>query len=204
VQQLTPKQVDRFLDKVQAGGSGCRPWTGARHASTGYGVWFVNGRPRAAHRVIYELFVQPIPPDPEDGPRLGLDHLCHGWDESCPGGRCPHRLCCNPEHLELVTLAMNVLRGRSVAAQNARKTHCDRGHPFNAANTYRYQGKRFCRQCRASYMADYLPRWRAARAAAIQGDTMHDLAEVDPVQRPDDADDGWYRDEDPIVVARGE
>ncbi len=28
------------------------------------------------------------------------------------------------------------------------KTHCDRGHPFDGANTWLHNGRRYCRECR--------------------------------------------------------
>lgn len=100
----------------------------------GYGAF---GGPRdrtqvvRAHRVAYELVIGPIP----DG--LTLDHLCRV------------RRCVNPEHLEPVTGRENSLRGESVAAVNARKTHCIRGHEFTPENTkIQAQGRqRACRIC---------------------------------------------------------
>jgi hypothetical protein len=51
------------------------------------------------HRAAYELFVGPIP----DG--LHIDHLCRV------------RHCCNPEHLEPVTMLENFKRGREAVAR---------------------------------------------------------------------------------------
>ena len=73
--------------------TGCHRWTGA-HNSTGYGYVKVDGRQVSVHSVAYELFVGPIP----EG--LELDHLCRVRD------------CANPEHLEAVTRAENLRRGR--------------------------------------------------------------------------------------------
>jgi hypothetical protein len=53
----------------------------------------------------------------------------------------------NPEHLEAVTHRVNNNRGVGLSAQNARKTHCKRGHEFVPVNTYRYRGQRICRTC---------------------------------------------------------
>jgi len=41
-----------------------------------------------------------------------------------------------------------ILRGVSFSAQNASKTHCLRGHPFDESNTfYCLRGFRHCREC---------------------------------------------------------
>ena len=71
-----------------------------------------------AHRVAYELVKGKIPAG------LELDHLCR------------NRICCNPAHLEAVTGRENSLRGVSPWAKNACATHCPRGHPYDAENTY--------------------------------------------------------------------
>lgn len=105
---------------------GCWLWTGAMQPS-GYGTF----RGRAAHRITYELFVGPIPEN------LTIDHLCRV------------RSCVNPAHLEPVTIAVNVMRGESLPARNARKTHCPQGHPYDDENTYvnPTTGWRLCRSC---------------------------------------------------------
>jgi hypothetical protein len=108
----------------------CWLWTGSCHPDTGYGrIWFDRHDDRLAHRVIYEWVKGPIP----EG--LTIDHLCRV------------RRCVNPAHLEAVTNVENVMRGESPWAQNARKTHCHRGHPFNPENTWLNKGMRHCREC---------------------------------------------------------
>lgn len=113
--------------------SGCWLWVGSLQAN-GYASAGYQGRTVRAHRKIYEILVAPIP----DG--LQLDHLCRV------------RSCCNPDHLEPVTPTVNKLRGISVVAINARKTHCVRGHPLYGANLriHHVNGKRrrSYRQCR--------------------------------------------------------
>ena len=53
-----------------------------------------------------------------------------------------------PGHLDPVTLRGNILRGEGLAAINARKTHCKRGHPFDEENTYVFSdGRRQCKAC---------------------------------------------------------
>jgi hypothetical protein len=51
--------------------------------------------------------------------------------------------------MEPVTRAVNVLRGDSPNAVNARKTHCKRGHPLFGDNLYTRKDKpgRQCKQC---------------------------------------------------------
>jgi len=108
----------------------CWTWLGPL-GETGYPYGTHEGRVRRMHRVVYELLVGPIP----DG--LQLDHLCR------------NRSCVNPEHLEPVTGRENKLRGDTVNARNAHKTHCDHGHLLSGRNVAVYQGKRQCRACDA-------------------------------------------------------
>ena len=99
--------------------------------SRGYGRFWDGTRRPFAHDFAYELLVGPVP----DG--LELDHLC----------RVP--ACVNPAHLEAVTHRVNVLRGVGFMAQQARKTHCKRGHLLAGDNIYDRGGrKRDCRICR--------------------------------------------------------
>jgi hypothetical protein len=141
---ITSAAAKRFWASVDtsAGLTGCWPWLG-RIGTLGYGVLTVAQYPFTAHTIAYELLVGPVPAG------LTLDHRCHTDDASCPGGNtCPHRHCVNPAHLEPVTALENVLRGRGPSAVNARKTHCMRGHAFDADNTtIRLGGGRECRAC---------------------------------------------------------
>jgi hypothetical protein len=123
---------ERLLEKIAVDvETGCWLWT-AYTDPAGYGRIATSAQPNPelAHRVSYRLYVGPIP----EG--LTLDHLCRV------------RRCVNPAHLEPVTLAENKRRGESLAAQNARKTHCPQGHPYDEANTHvTAQGYRDCRAC---------------------------------------------------------
>jgi hypothetical protein len=93
-------------------GSSCRLWVrGVDHG--GYGKMKVGGRTLPAHRVAWELKNGKIP----EG--LVIDHLCRV------------RSCVNPDHMRVTTHKVNVLAGETIAAANARKTHCPQGHPFD-------------------------------------------------------------------------
>jgi len=142
-----------FWDHVQKT-DGCWYWTGSVRRD-GYGYW---GRHHYAHKVSYVEVHGPVPEDRQ------IDHVCHSIDPSCTGGwKCRHRRCVRPDHLEAVTHATNVLRGRSPSARQAKQTHCIRGHPFDEANTYRLKrGGRQCRSCRKVALQEYLKRQRAA------------------------------------------
>jgi hypothetical protein len=147
--------ADRFWSKVDKDGpipihrpklGPCWIWTAT--TSRGYGQFWRrkdNGGTVAAHRYAYELLVGTIPD------YLTLDHLCHN-DSGCRGGEtCIHRACVNPAHLEPVSIGVNALRGTSFAANNARKTHCIRGHEFTPDNIYTNPSQprgRFCITCR--------------------------------------------------------
>lgn len=85
------------------------------------------------HRIAYEHAKGPIPP------RLDIDHLCRV------------RNCINPDHLEAVTRRENLLRGETLTAWHAAKTHCIHGHEYTPENTGRTAGGRFCRACARAY-----------------------------------------------------
>lgn len=127
---------DRFMEKVSIAPSGCLEWTGGLNGS-GYGQFYVgmeknpNTGKGYAHRWAYEHFVGAIP----EG--LHLDHLCR------------NRKCCNPNHLQPVTMLENIRRGVGPSSRNARKTHCPKGHEYSGDNLYEHPRKnmRYCRTC---------------------------------------------------------
>jgi hypothetical protein len=141
---LTDKELARLLSYRRIDESGCWIWTGCCNRA-GYGVVNLRYRMWMAHRIFYVLFVGPIP----DG--YVIDHLC----------RCPS--CCNPAHLQAVTNAENVRRGRHPRGPDSvsgRRTHCIHGHPFSPENTYVYmedgRRKRVCRTCARLRVAQFL------------------------------------------------
>ncbi len=122
----------------------CWLWMRGRNGS-GYGSVWINGRGFRAHRIAYELTNGPIPQGAH------LDHLCRV------------RHCVNPSHLEAVTQQENILRGTGLAAQNAKKTHCPKGHPLSGDNLYLYDGRRYCRLCHKRHSNAYSKRTRSAK-----------------------------------------
>lgn len=122
-----------LLDRLLAGSipepnSGCWIWEGTI-ATSGYG-WIYAGRRLYTHRASYALHCGPVP------------------DGKVVRHRCDVPLCINPAHLILGTQAENigdtVRRGRHGSSI---KTHCPRGHPYDAANTRVYAGRRVCHAC---------------------------------------------------------
>ena len=111
-------------------------WTGGA-TRLGYGsIWDNDKKGHVmVHRLSWELAHSRKIPD-----GLVIDHLC----------RTPR--CVNPNHLEVVTMAVNTARGLAPernGARNRSKTHCPQGHPYDEANTYYYrEGRtRVCRTC---------------------------------------------------------
>lgn len=126
---VTPEE--RFFAYIQpvAKWDACWIWVNSKQVG-GYGRFSVGKTLHLAHRWSYEFFRAEIP----DG--LNIDHLC-----STPA-------CVNPWHLEPVTQRVNLHRSRNHVGENARKTHCIRGHEFNEANTYlTREGRRHCKPC---------------------------------------------------------
>lgn len=132
--------IARFWKKVNKTET-CWEWTGAL-TSKGYGH-LRRTRVRtmaAAHRLSYELHKGMIPDD------LVLDHLCR------------NRKCCNPDHLEAVTVAENNLRGMSPYAVNARKDCCG---TCGGAYDLVLSGHRRCSNCMKNRTMEQRDAYRA-------------------------------------------
>jgi len=73
----------------------CWEWYGELNRN-GYGWYKEKGKRKMAHKVMYELTYGKVPHG------LVVDHKCR------------NRRCCNPRHLEPVTVLENTLRGEAI------------------------------------------------------------------------------------------
>lgn len=151
--------VSRFVKKYEVNDfSGCWDWLAGK-TQDGYGTFFNGKKTQRAHRFSYEYYNGDIP----EG--LEIDHICR------------NRGCVNPNHLEVVTRSVNMLRGDGpeisrqkmfklhekyggrppIAVINENKTHCIHGHEFTEENTYyRPTGGRLCKACNRIRMKPYM------------------------------------------------
>lgn len=130
--------------------NGCHIWQGAK-AGQGYGAVWANGRLHKVHRLRYEREIGPIPKG------MYLDHyIC----DAGPKG------CCNPHHCRPATPRENSLRGDTLAATCAARTHCHKGHELSGDNldpyALREHGKRKCKACGREHSRAYVARKKAA------------------------------------------
>ncbi len=147
---LTDRQARSFVSRIVVNERGCWIWTGSKTTGNkrggdlgGYGKVTIADRTYLAHRVMFQAVRGPI--------TYTLDHLCRD------------RACIRPRCHEDVTMRVNVLRGNGIASQNARKTHCKRGHSLTGSNLVLVPGGRMCRACRNESYKAYRQRKRATR-----------------------------------------
>lgn len=138
---IIDKELEKFLERVKKGTNGCWNWLGFIN-SGGYGKFFLGKKNYQAHRYSYARYIGNIPKG------MVIDHLCR------------KRSCVNPEHLEVVTLKENALRGIGPSAINSRKTKCIQGHPLKGDNLFIRKSKdntiyRICRECRRRYNREW-------------------------------------------------
>lgn len=121
--------IDVAVELAGAASDICVNWPGAIHQTDGYSyAWDPSAkRTVVSHRLVYERLIGPIPAGME------LDHLCR------------NRACINPAHLEPVTPRVNVLRSNGLAARQANRSACPRGHAYDIVDS---RGRRRCRTCR--------------------------------------------------------
>ncbi|MCH8852769.1 MAG: HNH endonuclease [Planctomycetes bacterium] len=147
---LLQRTYDRILSRSRRTPEGCLVWEGNK-TPKGYGTigYYVRGKkPKAyVHRVVWQYNYGEM----ADG--LVTDHLCR------------NRGCVEISHLEAVTPRVNILRGESVVAKNARKTHCLRGHPFDGTQL----NGRKCKSCDRERVRERRQTSHALKISALEG-----------------------------------
>lgn len=134
--------LERFWSRVQIKGPDeCWPWTGSK-LPKGYGMFDCgsgrhNRSKQYVHRIAWELHYRKQLPKGKIGRH-----------------KCNHTWCANPRHVRPGTYKQNtadMVRAGNHYQMN--KTHCKRGHAFDAENTYINPGRggrgkfRACRIC---------------------------------------------------------
>lgn len=126
---------ERFDSHVQrAGPDECWPWTAYRN-QWGRGTFGLTGPDGVSGMYLAPRVAWALAHD-EDPGDLNVLHSCDRPE------------CVNPAHLRLGTPRDNaqdaIDRGRHHLAS---RTHCPKGHPYDADNTRRVGPRRFCKEC---------------------------------------------------------
>lgn len=109
--------------------TGCWEWQGYIDHDGYARTEVIGGKNKFVHRLSYEAFIESIPAN------MSIDHICR------------NKKCCNPKHLQILSIRENLLLGESPAAKNINKTHCKHGHIFDEENTRHIRGERVCKTC---------------------------------------------------------
>lgn len=101
----------KLWDKIEKQPGGCWLWNGKLDRD-GHGRVTYKGIARSTHSLVYQLIVGAVPVPP-----LQIDHLCRV------------RRCVNPDHMEAVTVALNLQRGETakLTVENVRRIRAE--HP---------------------------------------------------------------------------
>lgn len=144
--RLPPAWRERFVAKVNFDGPDgplgkCWVWT-ANINERGYGTFTCRDRSQYAYRLAWEQCT---------GQRNTDKPLSHHSTVGRRGHwvlhhRCENPACVRPRHIQQTSNKANCLMGRSFAAINARKTHCNKGHPLIGDNLYPGRYRR-CKTC---------------------------------------------------------
>lgn len=154
---VSGEALTNFWAKIDKGADDqCWPWLGGVWP-TGYGRAWVGGKIVRAHRLALAL---------AEG-RRSLPHAkmfaCHS---------CDNPVCCNPSHLRWGTQADNMAdasrRGRM---PGPRKTHCPKGHPYDAENTRitvrPHRKNRICKICAAEHRRRHIAKKNNSVSGAV-------------------------------------
>lgn len=134
-QSLYLQDVERRLQmRTIVIGSPCHVWIHTKD-DDGYAQMNVEGVKRHLARWLLQRSGVSIPSG------MVIDHICR------------NRACINIEHLEVVSIKENTLRGSSFSAQNAMRIRCERGHNNWRVWFQKKDGKkrRLCRDCQENY-----------------------------------------------------
>lgn len=147
VDSLTESELERLFAKIVADpATGCWNWNGCR-AGRGYGQIKFRRRMVYVHRLMYAWVFSPLPTG--IGKHIPtVDHMCENL------------LCCNPLHLQVLSQRDNILKGGSISAKYALRTHCKKGHPLDGMNAK----SRYCKTCNRASANAYLQRKRARQS----------------------------------------